>query len=47
MLLEAGCTMAQVATVTGLSWKMVEHYAETVSQAKLAANAILQWEQAR
>lgn len=45
MLLEAGCTDAEVASVTGQSRKMVEHYARMVSQKKLAAAAVLKWEQ--
>jgi integrase len=44
MLLEAGCTVPEVASITGQSWEMVEHYARQVSQKKLAAAAILKWE---
>lgn len=44
MLLEAGCTDAEVAAVTGRSRKMVEHYARQVRQKKLAAAAVLKWE---
>ena len=43
-LLEAGCTDAEVAAVTGQSRKMVEHYSRQVNQQKLAARAILKWE---
>ena len=46
MLLEAGCTTAQVQAITGQSLDMVEHYAEQVNQRKLARAAILKWEQA-
>jgi len=44
-LLEAGCTDAEVAAVTGQSRTMVEHYAKMVNQEKLARAAILRWEQ--
>ena len=43
-LLEAGCTVAEVAAITGQSMQMVEHYARMVSQEKLAAAAVLKWE---
>jgi integrase len=46
MLLEAGCTTAQVQAITGQSLDMVEHYAGQVNQRKLARAAILKWEQA-
>jgi integrase len=46
-LLECGCTDAEVAAITGQSREMVEHYAKQVNQAKLAASAILRWEQGR
>lgn len=46
-LLEAGCTDAEVAAVTGQSRQMIEHYARQVNQAKLAASAVLKWEQSR
>jgi integrase len=45
-LLEAGCTDAEVAAVTGQSRQMVEHYSRQVNQRKLAARAILKWETA-
>jgi len=44
MLLEAGCTDAEVAAITGQSRDMVEHYALAVNQRRLAAAAILKWE---
>jgi integrase len=44
MLLEAGCTDAEVSAITGQSREMVEHYALQVNQKKLAAAAILKWE---
>jgi hypothetical protein len=44
MLLEAGCTDAEVSAITGQSREMVEHYAIAVNQKKLAASAILKWE---
>lgn len=46
-LLEAGCTDAEVAAITGQSRQMVEHYARQVNQRKLAAAAVLKWEQAK
>ena len=45
-LLEAGCTDAEVAAVTGQSRQMVEHYSRQVDQKKLAARAMLKWEAA-
>lgn len=44
MLLEAGCSDAEVAAVTGQSRSMVEHYAKRVNQEKLASAAVLKWE---
>jgi integrase len=44
-LLEAGCTDAEVAAITGQTRQMVEHYSRAVNQRKLAAAAILKWEQ--
>lgn len=46
-LLEAGCTTAEVAAITGQSMEMVEHYAKHVNQRRLAASAILKWESGR
>ena len=43
-LLEAGCTDAEVASITGQSRQMIEHYSRQVNQKKLAARAILKWE---
>lgn len=45
-LLEAGCTDAEVASITGQSREMIEHYAKQVNQRRLAASAILRWENA-
>ena len=45
-LLEAGCSDAEVSSITGQSRQMVEHYGRQVSQKKLAAAAILKWERA-
>ena len=44
MLLEAGCTDAEVASITGQLRQMVEYYSRQVNQRKLAAAAILKWE---
>jgi integrase len=46
-LLEAGCTDAEVAAITGQSRQMVEHYAREVNQKKLAMSAIDKWETSR
>jgi hypothetical protein len=43
-LLEAGCTTAEVASITGQTMEMVEHYAQQVNQRNLARAAILKWE---
>ncbi len=45
-LLEAGCSDAEVAAITGQSRQMVEHYGRQVNQRKLAASAVLKWERA-
>lgn len=45
-LLEAGCSDAETAAITGQSRDMVEHYAKQVNQRRLAAVAILKWEAA-
>ena len=45
-LLEAGCSDAETAAITGQSRDMVEHYAKQVNQKRLAAAAILKWETA-
>ena len=44
MLLEAGCTDAEVASITGQSRQMIEHYSRRVNNKKLAAAAILKWQ---
>lgn len=46
MLLEAGCTDAEVAAITGQSREMVAHYSIMVNQRRLARVAILKWETA-
>jgi len=46
MLLEAGCTDAEVAAITGQSRDMIVHYSMMVNQRKLARSAILKWETA-
>jgi integrase len=45
-LLEAGCTDAEVGAITGQSRQMIEHYSKQVNQKRLAAAAILKWENA-
>ena len=46
MMLEAGCTEAEVSAVTGQSMRMAAHYAKQVNQKRLAASAILKLEDA-
>lgn len=43
--LEAGCTVAEVAAITGQTFQIVEQYAKKVNQPKLAKAAILKLEQ--
>ncbi|RDC59739.1 hypothetical protein HME9302_00032 [Alteripontixanthobacter maritimus] len=43
-LLESGCTIAEVAAITGQSFRMVEKYARRVSQRQLGNAAILKLE---
>ncbi len=43
-LLEAGCSSAETAAVTGQSLQMVEHYAKCRSTRRLASAAILKLE---
>ncbi|MDF1505783.1 tyrosine-type recombinase/integrase, partial [Roseisolibacter sp. H3M3-2] len=42
-LLEAGCSAAETAAISGQSLQMVEHYAKLRSQKTLAEGAILKW----
>lgn len=46
MLLEAGCSAAEVAAITGQSMQMVEHYAKGINQKRMADAAVLKWEKA-
>lgn len=43
-LLEAGCSVAETAAISGQSLAMVEHYAKRRSQSKLGKSAILKWQ---
>ncbi len=43
-LLEAGCTDAEVASITGQTREMIEHYAKQVNQERLADVAMLKWQ---
>jgi integrase len=43
-LLEAGCSVAETASVSGQSFPMVEYYAKMRSQKRLSSAAILKWE---
>jgi integrase len=42
-LLEAGCSVAETASISGQSLQLVEHYAAARNQRKLATAAILHW----
>lgn len=44
MLAEAGCSTAEIASITGQSHGMVEHYAKGANQARLARAAMRRWE---
>ena len=44
-LLEAGCSAAETAAISGQSLAMVEHYAKRRSQKKLGRAAMLKWQQ--
>jgi integrase len=43
-LLEAGCSAAETAAISGQTLQMVEHYAKARSQRKLGESAILKWQ---
>ncbi|WP_177185178.1 site-specific integrase [Sphingobium sp. YR768] len=43
-LLEAGCTVAQTAAISGQTLQVVEHYAKLRDQRKLAIRAMSKWE---
>ncbi|GAA4825656.1 tyrosine-type recombinase/integrase [Sphingosinicella ginsenosidimutans] len=43
-LLEAGCTTAETAAITGQTMQLVEHYAKARAQSSLASAAVLKWE---
>ena len=44
-LLEAGCSTAEVSSITGQSLAMVEHYAKQRNRGRLAQGAMLKWSQ--
>lgn len=46
-LLEAGCTVAEVASITGQTFKIVEHYAAKVNRKRLSTAAIHRLDSAR
>lgn len=46
-LLEAGCTIAEVASITGQTHQIVEKYAAKVNQRRLGKAAIVKFERAR
>ncbi|NIJ18447.1 integrase [Sphingomonas naasensis] len=43
-LLEADCSIAETAAISGQTLRMVEHYAKARNQQKLGDSAILRWE---
>lgn len=43
-LLEAGCSAAETAAISGQTLQMVEHYAKARAQSKLGSAAILKWQ---
>ncbi len=43
-LLEAGCSVAETAAISGQTLQMVEHYAKRRNKTKLGQAAILRWE---
>lgn len=46
-LLEEGCTIAEVASITGQTYAIVEHYAARVNTKKLSQAAMLKFERSR
>lgn len=42
-LLEAGCSIAETASISGQSFQMVEYYAKLRDQGKLASAAVIKW----
>lgn len=46
-LLESGCTVAEVASITGQTYQVVEYYARQVDQRRLSDAAILKFEGAQ
>lgn len=46
-LLEAGCTVAEAAAITGQTFNIVEYYARQVDQSRLGSAAILKFENKR
>lgn len=46
-LLEAGCTVAEAASITGQTYNVVEYYARQVDQGRLSTAAILKFENKR
>lgn len=47
VFLEAGCSIAEVAAITGQSFGMVEHYAKRINQKHMAESAVLKLENRR
>jgi integrase len=44
-LLQAGCSVAETASISGQTLQLVEHYAKQRDQVKLSDSAVLRWEQ--
>jgi integrase len=45
--LEAGCSVAETASITGQTYQMVEHYARRINQQRMAESAVLKLENKR
>jgi integrase len=43
-LLEAGCSIAETASISGQTFQVVEYYAKLRDQGKLASAAVLKWQ---
>lgn len=46
-LLLAGCSIAEVAAITGQTYQIVEHYAAQINRRKLAGGAIVKFDKSR
>lgn len=46
-MLEAGCSVAETAAITGQTYQIVEKYARKINRRRLGKQAVLLWEQSR